>query len=497
MLRGTTALSAITLSLNMPIKECTLPEGGKGWQWGSGKCYADLADAEKQAEAAHANGFAGDAIALDRASVRTVDEAGRLHVAVTHISKANVCGYYGSEIPGADALGLDPTRMYQLYRDPVELEKAAPTFNNIPLLSKHVPVFADNPHKELVVGSTGTDAVFKAPYLNNSLVIWDAVAIAGIYTGQQCELSPAYWYELDMTPGIAEGVAFDGRMFNMRANHLCLVEVGRTGPDVLVADSNPLITTEYSTMKASRKAIAVKAALGAYLRPMLAQDAAIGDISGLVKTISGKTLAQDTARIVKAVQTHVAGKMAADAAIDDEALAKVIKLAADAEPDEPKKPEDGADKPAQDDDDEQREGESDEDYAKRKKSKPAEDNDDDKETKEEKKAAMDAAIKAAESRTEKATIARMNAIRTAEKEVQPLIGEVVAQDSAAAVYKLALDHAKVDVEGVDPSAYRAMVKMLHKPAESGAVKVKIAQDAATASDFANRFPGAKAPGKEY
>lgn len=42
----------------MPIKRCTLPEGGKGWQWGNhGKCYASRTDAEKQAAAAHANGF--------------------------------------------------------------------------------------------------------------------------------------------------------------------------------------------------------------------------------------------------------------------------------------------------------------------------------------------------------------------------------------------------------------------------------------------------------
>ena len=46
----------------MPIQSCTLPDGGSGYRWGqSGKCYADRAEADKQAAAAHANGFVGDA----------------------------------------------------------------------------------------------------------------------------------------------------------------------------------------------------------------------------------------------------------------------------------------------------------------------------------------------------------------------------------------------------------------------------------------------------
>jgi len=46
--------------------------------------------------------------------MRRTDLDGHLHVENVNISKANVCPYYGSEIPGADALGLDPTRVYML-----------------------------------------------------------------------------------------------------------------------------------------------------------------------------------------------------------------------------------------------------------------------------------------------------------------------------------------------------------------------------------------------
>lgn len=425
-----------------------------------------------------------DCLAFDRASVRSVDADGRMHVEISNISKSNVCPYLGREIPGADALGLNPDKVYMLLRAPEELEKAVPTFNNIPLLSKHVPVSAEDPQKDLIVGSTGTDAMFDFPYLKNSLVIWDAVAIAGVESKEQCELSSAYRYTPDMTPGVYEGTAYDGVMRNIVGNHIALVEVGRAGPDVIVGDKNPFITTmEYSTMKASRKAIAVKAALGAYLRPLIAQDAAIGDLGALVRGVTAATFAKDQARIIKDVTAKF---KEADAA----ALADVIKLAADAEPDDEK--DDGKKKPAEDEDDEQREDESDEDYKKRMDAKkPASDEDDDDKKKDDKKddgKAMDAAIKSAVVAAEKATIQRMNAIRQAEKEVQPLIGEVVAQDSAEAVYKLALDHAKVDLTGVPAAAYGAMVRMLPKP---GDIKQpRVAMDAASQDDFAKRYPTA-------
>lgn len=175
--------------------------------------------------------------ALD--SVRRLDADGRLHVAVSNISKSTVNPYYGYEIPGNKELGLDANKVYMLYRDAEELERGASTFNNIPLLDRHTPVSADDPKKDAVVGSTGTDAVFEAPYLKNSLVVWDAEAIAGIESREQCELSCSYRYVPIMQPGTFEGQAYDGRMTNIIGNHVAIVSEGRAGPDVLVADSKP------------------------------------------------------------------------------------------------------------------------------------------------------------------------------------------------------------------------------------------------------------------
>lgn len=181
-----------------------------------------------------------DTLAHDRmGSVRMTDEDGRLHVATTPISKATVNAYWGREIPGADTLGLAPDRLYHLLRDPVELARAAPSFNALPVLAEHAHVTANAPRADLVVGTTGTNACFTNPYLTNSLAIWNAGAIHNIRSGAQRELSCAYRYTPVMEAGQFEGQPYDGRMTNIRGNHVALVPSGRAGPDVVVADANP------------------------------------------------------------------------------------------------------------------------------------------------------------------------------------------------------------------------------------------------------------------
>ena len=61
-------------------------------------------------------------LAFDRAaSTQTIDQDGRLHVAMAPITAAAVNGYAGSEIPGWQALGLRESETYQLLRDPCEI----------------------------------------------------------------------------------------------------------------------------------------------------------------------------------------------------------------------------------------------------------------------------------------------------------------------------------------------------------------------------------------
>jgi uncharacterized protein len=177
------------------------------------------------------------ALAFDRASVRSYDADGRLHVAVANVSKACVSPYHAEEIPRWRELGLIEGRVYHLLRDPEELlRKAVRTFDNLPVLSKHVAVTAVDHRPDIVIGATGSDAEFDDPYLTNSLVIWSADAIRAIVDGSRAELSAGYRYRPIMERGIFEGEAFDGRMTEIVGSHVATVAEGRAGPDVVVGD---------------------------------------------------------------------------------------------------------------------------------------------------------------------------------------------------------------------------------------------------------------------
>lgn len=178
-----------------------------------------------------------DKLTFDAKSVRTIDENGFLHVAVSHISKETVNPYRGNEIPGWQERGLDPQRIYFGYRKGEELEKAAPTFNGLPLLRDHHHESAENPQKEFRIGTLGTSAEYRTPYLDNALVVTDASAIAEIENGDRVELSCSYRYVPVFEPGTFEGKPYDFVMTDIRGNHCALVVEGRAGPDVAVADS--------------------------------------------------------------------------------------------------------------------------------------------------------------------------------------------------------------------------------------------------------------------
>lgn len=177
-------------------------------------------------------------IAFDR-RMETID--GHLVVHGCNITKANVCPYLGAEIPRAAELGLDPSKIYMLYRDAAELQAAVKTYDRVQLLMQHVAVSPDAPQQFITVG-TVSNARFAHPYVKGDLTVWTREGIDAIGTpenpGPQRELSCGYHYVPDMTPGTSpEGVRYDGRMTQIVCNHIALVEAGRAGPDVMVADA--------------------------------------------------------------------------------------------------------------------------------------------------------------------------------------------------------------------------------------------------------------------
>lgn len=415
-------------------------------------------------------------LAFDR-TARRIDADGRLHVERSHISKATVNPYYGKEIPGYEALGLAADQVYRLLRDPVELERGAPTFARLPILKEHVPltvanVAEDEELKKLIVGAIGSNIIFDAPYLDADICVWDATAIAGIETDKVRELSCAYRYVPVMEPGEFDGQPYDGRMTEIQGNHLALVEVGRAGSDVVVADAKPFIFDKESAMKMTKLGKALFAALCA-VSPVLAADSALPALVGPAvrknfkkDEVKGKLLALDASldsnkldavldaildveQDPKPVETPAAAadespadkvKAMLAGKVDDATIEQICALMTPAAADEfpAKKDEDGA-------------------------------------KKEDVTAAMDSMRKEFREANE------------ARVDVRAIVGDVMGMDSAADIYGFALDHMKVDrkdVTGV--AALRALFKVAASAKSSTPAPV-VAQDA---GGLVAKFPGA-------
>jgi hypothetical protein len=464
----------------MPIQECTLPNGEKGYRWGKqGKCYPDRKDAEKQAEAAHANGYVGDAIALDQ-SARVIDADGRLHVKKSHISKANVCPYYGKEIPGWDSMGLDPDKVYNLFRPPEELEKAVPTFARIPILSEHVPISSSEIPKDKIIGSIGSEVSFDSQYLDADLCFWVDDAIAGIESAQVKELSCAYRYIPVMESGEYKGQPYDGRMTEIQGNHLALVEVGRAGSDVVVADSNPFTYKEI-TMKMSKLGKAIFATL-CQMSPTLAKDESLPKLVG---NLTRKTAKKDELK---------KGIVAMDAMIDsqklDDVLDALIDIDDNPEPSETVTEDETPSGKIRS----MLEGKVDAetiDAICAMVAAPAADEDpddkkDDKKDEEDKKA-MDSAIKKATDKATSELRAQLKDAEDAKRDVRPVVGDVIGMDTAEEVYAFALDQMKIDHKGVEGGA---ALRAIYRAAKSTMVHPTPAPIAQDSDAMTKKFPAA-------
>ena len=372
-------------------------------------------------------------VAFDKASARHTDENGHLIVDSTVITKAAVNPYYGKEIPNYESLGLDPEKVYNMLRDPDELKKGMHTLGEKQLLLKHIFVSAEEPQKESIAGTIGSNLEMVGDDVKGSLTVWDKEAINLIESGKLAELSASYFYDPVMKSGTFNGQPYDGIMTNIRGNHVALVERGRIGRDALVADALPKLME--LNMKLKKGAVAK---INAKLKASLAMDA---DIPNDVL----KQIIEEVAENIEptAEDTEEAEKLKGATDEDEEEVAK---------------------------DTDETETADDEDEAE--KAEP-----------EVKKAAMDAAIKQAENKA----VQRVTQLFEARELVKPLVG-VVAMDSAEAVLKHALKKSGIDSDGVDTvKGLKTLVGLAIK--QKSQPQIKTAMDSASyeADPLTDRF----------
>lgn len=457
-------------------------------------------------------------LAFDNAPTRrSFDENGFLRVTACHVTKETVNPYYGREIPGWQELKLDPEKIYYGFRSGEEIKRAAKTFEGLPVLLGHHVESAEDPQKEYRVGSTGTDAAWHAPYLDLTIFVTDADAIRDIEEGKAKEISCAYLYEPDFTSGEYGGRAYDFVMRDIRGNHVALVEEGRAGADVVVADEQikpnsrmryimnlfrkfhgamdelpeaPEAPEEEKEMaKDNDKLKAMFAALkeaGKISEEEFsalcaaAFDEGAEEAAPAADEEEAKNVRDAIDEAVEKIQSYrgeeeeepddeyKAGlKAAADACGMDaespefqKAFAEGVKYGEGKEKEEPKKL------------DSEHESEG---------MKKAMDE-------EEVKAAMDAAIKLAAKQAHDNSVAKFRALSTAADACRSVLGNIdaLAFDSAEDIYGAALKKSGIDIRKHPKSAWRSMFEIL---AKGQADSVRMAQDSTIGKKYDGAFSG--------
>lgn len=167
-------------------------------------------------------------------SKREEDQNGWLEVKDNPVTKEGVFNYLGRDI-GLDGKMAD--KIVRVYRPAEELEKALELFKNIPLIDDHelIGKEATPAEKKGVQGWVGEQVVFDSPYIKANLRIVSDSLINKIRNGK-VDLSLGYKNDYEYVTGEFKGQRYDAIQRNIRPNHLALVDLGRTGKDVVVLD---------------------------------------------------------------------------------------------------------------------------------------------------------------------------------------------------------------------------------------------------------------------
>lgn len=388
-------------------------------------------------------------LAFDKSTKRRVDANGFLHVSVSHISKETVNPYMGSEIPGYESLGLDPAKIYNCYRKGSELKAGAESFNGLPILWGHKAESAESPNLKDRIGNMGTDAAFKTPYLDNSLIFNAKKGIDAIDAGTRVELSCSYRWTPVVQSGNFNGDPYDIIMTEIRGNHLGLVEEGRAGSDVIVHDSKPEADMACGDTDPEIEK---------------QENAIIGTIETELKKFKQLHKKEEKVMAKEGKAMDGAGLKEAFDALPADGKEEFLKMIGK------KKDADEEDKAKDEENEEAEKKAADEEEAKKKAA------DEDKEKSDDK--AMDEKIQLAKDEAIAEVTAKHKAMSEAAADVRPIIGNIDALsfDSAEAIYGKALDLQKVPTKGFDPSSYKGMFSVLKA---NRTAKTPMAMDAKT------------------
>lgn len=172
------------------------------------------------------------------------DRNGFLHLEGTPISRVQIAPYTGKQIDVSGEAGLEPKKIYYVYRSAKELfnKETMKSFDGMPFKVGH-QMLGKGQGNVKSVDSTPIDGCFmnvrrsedRPDYLIADIVIYTDRALRAIANGTK-ELSLGYRCAYVPHEGVYEGQEYQFLQTNITANHLALVPHGRAGSTVCVQD---------------------------------------------------------------------------------------------------------------------------------------------------------------------------------------------------------------------------------------------------------------------
>lgn len=169
---------------------------------------------------------------------RHIDDNGFLFVEDNAILRDGIMEYYGSELGDTiEDIKLEPDKIYKVYLSKQEMIKSMDLWSLLAIVDDHTWLDPSNV-KGNQIGSIGeilnTKEIDGQTFLYCNLRFTDKKAIEKISNNEKVELSTAYEHGVKKS----SNPNYDFEIYDLKPNHLALVDEGRAGRRVRVSNEN-------------------------------------------------------------------------------------------------------------------------------------------------------------------------------------------------------------------------------------------------------------------
>lgn len=184
---------------------------------------------------------------------KEVDINGFWLIEANPVTKEGVFPYTGSQIDFSGSLGLEPNKIYNVYRPASELfkEETLKSFNGVPFIEEHEMIgdgctdYDNRPAGGILFNPTAEPQ--SGTVLGNFRIFSESLKDS-IEQGKK-ELSLGYRCCYEFLRGIFKGQPYDFVQKDIVGNHVALVDKGRMGSSVRVYDHNTMVFDSMEAIK--------------------------------------------------------------------------------------------------------------------------------------------------------------------------------------------------------------------------------------------------------